>query len=258
MVALSLKWIFGRSVAPRPVSVGNRRVYAIGDVHGCADLLEEVLVRITEDNRARPDVASWQLVFLGDLVDRGPDSKRVVEIASKLAQSIPCISLMGNHEEVMVAALDGNLDALKLFLRYGGYQTLTSYGLSTELLDQGSLEDIHQAMQTAIPIDHQEFLRGLPSCCSFDDYLFVHAGIRPGVTLDQQTDSDMHWIRRDFLEDRSWHEQIVVHGHTISDEIDEHFNRIGIDTGAYCTGRLTAIGLQGEDRWYLTTGDPIA
>lgn len=237
-----------------PLSVGaDQRLYAIGDVHGRADLLEQLLEKIYQDNKIRGEVPQWQMVFLGDLIDRGPESRRVVEVAIQLAAEIPCVTLMGNHEEVMVASLNGNLDALRLFLRFGGYETLQSYGVPDEILERASIEEILQAALAIIPAEHQAFLKGLPSKVEFGDYLFVHAGIRPGVALDKQVESDLHWIRKDFLEDGTRHAKMVVHGHTIAQDVDERPNRICIDTGAYYSGQLTAVCLQDTERWYLQT-----
>lgn len=231
----------------------GRRIYAIGDVHGRVDLLTQLLDMIREDTLARTTDATTQLIFLGDLIDRGPDSRAVVELVRDLCQKTACTALMGNHEEVLISVLEGNLKALPFFLRLGGSETLESYGLDREFLDQETPEVIHDAMLAAIPDEHQAFFKAMPSMLECGDYLFVHAGIRPRVPVDAQAENDMHWIRNDFLDSKADHGRIVVHGHSITQEVDERTNRIGIDTGAYSTGHLTAIGLEAAERWYLTT-----
>lgn len=231
----------------------GKRIYAIGDIHGRFDLLEALLGLITDDIDRQPLSGKVHLVFVGDLIDRGPASKAVVSKVRELCQTTPCTALMGNHEEVLVSILEGNVDALGFFLRLGGYETLLSYGVDRCLLDSGSDEEILKAMHDHIPGDHQAFIRGMPSSYESGDYLFVHAGIRPSVPLDAQSENDLHWIRQDFLKSKANHGKIIVHGHTISPAIDEQPNRIGIDTGAYSTGNLSAVALDGTERWYLTT-----
>lgn len=250
----SLRERFRRSTdASAPSIEEGKRIYAIGDIHGRFDLLEALLGTIKEDIDREPLSGQVHLVFVGDLIDRGPDSKAVVSKVRELCQTTPCTALMGNHEEILVSILEGNIDALGFFLRLGGYETLLSYGVDRSLLDNGSDNEILAAMRERIPDDHQAFLRGMPSAYGSGDYLFVHAGIRPGVPLDAQSENDLHWIRQDFLKSKANHGKIIIHGHTISPEIDERANRIGIDTGAYSTGHLSAIALEGIARWYLTT-----
>lgn len=245
--------LWGKAEAMPACIDDGRRIYAIGDVHGRVDLLTQLLGMIREDTLTRTADANTQLIFLGDLIDRGPDSQAVVELVRDLCQTTACTALMGNHEEVLISVLEGNLKALPFFLRLGGSETLESYGLEREFLDQETPEVIHDAMLTAISDEHQAFFKAMPSMLECGDYLFVHAGIRPRVPVDAQAENDMHWIRKDFLDSKADHGRIVVHGHSITQEVDERTNRIGIDTGAYSTGHLTALGLEAAERWYLTT-----
>jgi serine/threonine protein phosphatase 1 len=230
----------------------GRRIYAVGDIHGRLDLLDRLLAMIDGDDAARGGPAS-ELIFLGDLVDRGPDSRGVVERLMDLGDERPARFLMGNHEEVFLRALEGDIKALRFLIRIGGRETLLSYGISEEdyrTLDFGGLME---AFQAAVPASHIAFLAGFEHWIEAGDYLFVHAGLRPGVLLEEQKTADLRWIRDDFLKHRASFGKMVVHGHSITDEIDERGNRIGIDTGAFASGKLTAIALEGDERWYLST-----
>ncbi|MDO7835068.1 metallophosphoesterase [Sphingobium sp. HBC34] len=231
----------------------DHRVYAIGDVHGRADLLDDLLDRIAQDDKRRGR-ASLTLILLGDLVDRGPQSRQVVERAMALIASggdVRC--LKGNHEEAFLLAAQGDARAMPLFRRMGGMATLESYGLDPALFRVMTDAEIIDWMLAHVPRDHVDFLDTLPDSVIIGDYLFVHAGIRPGVAIERQTSADLRWIRGEFLDHGGMHPKMVVHGHSITADIDAQVNRIGIDTGAYFSGRLSAIGLQGGDRWFLQT-----
>lgn len=242
------------SAEPRLFSVGEgRRVYAIGDVHGRCDLFRQMILAIAADHEARGKVDEFRVVLLGDLIDRGPDSDKVVDIAvalSALWSGFTC--LKGNHEEVFAQACRGDWQALRFF-RGMGRDTLTSYGIESAFIDTADDLALHAAIIDHVPESHRDFIRDLPNYAEVGDYLFVHAGIRPGVDLAEQTAEDLHWIRHDFLSSRAEHPHMVVHGHSITEFIDEQPNRIGIDTGAYASDRLTAIGLEGAERWFLST-----
>lgn len=226
-----------RKPVPPPVRCmpPGERIYAIGDVHGCRDALDTLLALIDADDAARP-AASTTLVFLGDLIDRGPDSRGVVERAMTLERRT--VLLMGNHEEILLDAWEGDLRAGAMFMRIGGRETLASYGV----------DDVAD-----LPRAHVAFIRRFADSHRAGDYLFVHAGVRPGVALAEQTPGDMRWIRRRFTESEFDHGVTVVHGHSTTLAVDERAHRVGIDTGAYATGRLTALGLEGPDRWFLSS-----
>ena len=231
----------------------GQRVYAIGDIHGRRDLLDELIEAIDRDAAARGD-AQTSLIFLGDLIDRGPDSRAVIERAMALAEASDAVRfIFGNHEEAFLAALHRREEAMRFFLRIGGAETLKSYGVTdAELLD--TPEAITALARERVPPEHREFIAAFEDKVVIGDYLFVHAGIRPGVPIDYQAETDLRWIREPFLDHGGRHPHVVVHGHTISDEVEDKGNRIGIDTGAYESGRLTALGLEGERRWLLATG----
>ena len=227
------------------------RAYAIGDVHGRLDLLADLLARIEADNARRGPAKTW-LVFLGDLVDRGPDSRGVVD---RLVENPPAFArnvfLKGNHEEFFLGVLGGDDSGVQHWLAYGGTECAQSYGLTAGWMLNATPAAIMERLVAQVPERHVRFLDGMNDSFRFGDYLFVHAGIRPGVALDKQVSRDLRWIREGFLDDRSDHGVVVVHGHTIVERPEEHPNRIALDTGAYRSGTLTAIGLEGEERWFI-------
>lgn len=222
------------------------RFYAVGDIHGRRDLFD-ALVSAIETDDARMGPADTTIVLLGDLVDRGPDSAGVVDSAMQLAARRPVVLLVGNHEEMFLDSFEDS-GVLRHFLRHGGRETVLSYGIPRAKYDEASLEEVQAMMAQYVPAAHRSFLSGGSDQMAAGDYLFVHAGIAPGVPLDEQKPHHLRWIREPFLEHAGMHEMFVVHGHTITDEIDRRVNRIGIDTGAYRSGRLTALVLEGADR----------
>ncbi len=239
-----------------PPSVADDwRVYAIGDIHGRLDLLDQLLGMLVADDALRPGKRRC-LILLGDLIDRGPHSAQVVERVRALHGSGSDIRLLkGNHEEIFVMAARGDQGAVGFFRRIGGMETLASYGLPLSLsadMDDGA---IAHWMLNHIPRADVDFLDSFVDHLTVGDYLFVHAGIRPRVPIAEQRPSDLRWIRGDFLNHGGRHDKMVVHGHSITLEVENLANRIGIDTGAYYSGRLTAIGLEGADRWFLQTGE---
>ncbi|MEZ5923208.1 MAG: metallophosphoesterase family protein [Hyphomicrobiaceae bacterium] len=222
------------------------RIYAIGDIHGRADLLAEMLAAIAADQRQRPALAETRLVFLGDYIDRGPASKQVVELLeTRIPKGCRPIFLKGNHEDMLLKALISPA-GLEIWLANGGEATLRSYGIHRH---HASSSEIAEAFGT-----HWHFFDSLALTHEAGDYLFVHAGIRPNVALGAQRPNDLLWIRHDFLGHAGDLGRIVVHGHTPASEPEVRTNRIGIDTGAWMTGALTAIRLEGEDRAFLSTG----
>lgn len=246
-----------------PVEAASRipageRVYAIGDIHGRDDLFAALLAKIEADNAARPS-AKTTLILLGDLVDRGPESAGVVERAARLGAPFDAVRLLiGNHEECFLAALTGDVRKLRYFIRIGGDATVKSYWRDDTAYASADFEELAWRLPALVPQSHVDFLGRGDDLIQIGDYVFVHAGVRPGVPLDRQKLSDLRWIREEFLDADPSHDVTVIYGHTISDEVDEAPGRIGIDTGAYVTGRLTAIGLEGGERWILDTGDDQA
>jgi len=254
--AMSVRSLFNFVSRPQPRAYAvpaGRRIYAIGDIHGRLDLLDALLGMIDADDRTRGPGAASELIFLGDLVDRGPDSSGVVERAMALGEARPVRYLMGNHEEVFLRALEGDPKALRFLIRIGGRETLLSYGISESDYRGLDYDELLALAQSKVPAAHRAFIAAFEKWIEVGDYLFVHAGLRPGVAVEDQSTSDLCWIREDFLSHRDSFGKMVVHGHSISQDIDERPNRIGIDTGAFASGRLTAIGLEGDQRWYLST-----
>ena len=229
-------------------------LYAVGDVHGRLDLLQRLLEMIRRDAEAsRADRRT--LVFLGDYVDRGPDSRGVVErLLGDLPQGFDVHFLKGNHEAIL---LDFLAEPWRLdhWLQNGGEETMRSYGVDTQRLAQlGSPPSAwRDAFSEALPEAHLRFFRNLQLSVSFGDYLFVHAGLRPGVPLEAQSEADLVWIRAPFLDHAEPFGKVVVHGHTPGEEPVTRSNRVGIDTGAVFTGRLTALRLEDGSRKFLQT-----
>ena len=249
-----LSKLFGSRRQPRASTASipdGQRVYAIGDVHGCLDKLDALLADIDRDNESRGH-ADTTIILLGDLVDRGPDSAGVIDRLRARQQSEPRMRfLMGNHEEVFLSALDADAKSLKFFCRIGGRETILSYGLSADDYEQMDYAALSDWMLANIPRHDHAFLSGFEDMIVIGDYAFVHAGIRPGVPLEAQTTSDLRWIREPFLDHSGMLHKRIVHGHTIQPDIVVRPHRIGIDTGAYTGGPLSAVGLEGSSIWYL-------
>ena len=245
-----LRRLFGPgSGGPAPAIPAGSRVYAVGDVHGCLALFNMLIAAIEADDAARKG-ADTTIVLLGDLIDRGPDSAGVVVAARALAARRKVRLLMGNHEEMMLDALQST-EVLKHFLRYGGRETVLSYLADPAAYHLAEIDAAQALFRAAVPPEHLAFLQAMEDQIAIGDYLFVHAGVRPEVLLDQQRVADLRWIREPFLSHRNSFGPVVVHGHTITDKPEVRPNRIGIDTGAYRTGRLTALGLEGTARWLI-------
>lgn len=250
--------LFKKTLVPRPLDTARVpdgvRVYAIGDIHGRDDLLDLLLARIEADDQERGP-ADTQIIFLGDLVDRGPGSAAVIETAMALQASGKNVRfLMGNHEEIFVSVCrKGDPKVTRFFLRIGGEETVMSYPITRAEYISLDMEQLTARMATLVPQAHIEFIEGFEDQIIIGDYAFVHAGIRPGVALSEQKPSDMRWIREEFVDQRGDLEKVIVYGHTIYEEVEERGSRIGIDTGAYNSGKLTALALEGSERWYLQT-----
>lgn len=229
------------------------RIYAIGDIHGRDDLLVRLHEEIRKDARARP-AGSPVVVYLGDYVDRGPGSSRVIDLLVR--EPLPgftSVTLKGNHEDMMLNFLDG--PPTLGWLLNGGIATLASYGVRAGglALYFADLDGVRCDLCAAVPPAHCRFLRELALMHIVGDYAFVHAGVRPGVDLAAQQPADLMWIRDKFLRSKKDFGKIVVHGHTIADEPQVCANRIGIDTGAFASERLTCLVLEGTRRRFLHT-----
>lgn len=239
--------------ASGPAGARGWRAYAVGDVHGRLDLLEQLLAKIERDLTDRP-ARKVLLVFVGDLIDRGPSSAQVVErLRTYRRDGVQTMFLLGNHEEVLLRVVGGEAGLIAKWCSFGGAECLESYGVdAAKLAGLGDAEAL-SVVRRAIPQAHVEFLETFADSLRFGDYLFVHAGIRPGIEIDQQKQSDLRWIREPFLFDETDHGFVVVHGHTIRPQVEVRPNRIGIDTGAYRSGVLTALAIEGPQTWFLDT-----
>ncbi len=237
-----------------PSAPPGERIYAIGDVHGRADLLRRLLNGIRKD-MARADGALCRVIFLGDYVDRGPQSKETLDILSVLPDHFEHVHfLKGNHEEAMLNFLDDPFGQ-EAWLDFGGVETLESYGVAPPMPRQSAeaLENTRSGLEMALPETHMAFLEGLNLTLTFGDYFFVHAGVRPGVALEDQVQDDLLWIREEFLSSDWAPGKIIIHGHTPREQPVIGRWRIGVDTGAYATGRLTCVVLEGTGRRFLST-----
>lgn len=226
------------------------RVYAIGDVHGCDEQLAAIHARIARDLAQQP-VAGHRIVHVGDYVDRGPAAAAVIERLARLTASDDrVICLRGNHDQLLLDFLADPEAAGAIFLMNGGKATLTSYGVK---LRSANYTTLAERLLAVMPATHRKFLEELPLTARFGDYLFCHAGIRPGVPLDAQSADDLIWIREEFLHDARDHGVVVVHGHTITDALrpEIHPNRIAIDTGTFAGGPLTCLVLEGDRQRFL-------
>jgi len=242
-----------------PVVPAGTRLYAIGDVHGRLDLLREMEALIEEDLAAARRPLHTVLVLLGDYVDRGFDSRRVLDhlIGVSPLRRLPRVLLLGNHDLWLREFLAG-APVGESWLQFGGDATLASYGVGLDrtLPEAERLAAARAALLERFPEAHRHLLERLEPAFSFGDYFLCHAGVRPGVPLEAQSEADLLWIREPFLSYTGEFGKIVVHGHTPSEEPVVRRNRIGIDTGACWTGRLTCLVLEGDEQRFLATGGP--
>lgn len=251
-----LRWLFSFLGAGAPQSASTaripagERVYAIGDIHGCLDLFEALIAAIEADDEAS-SYAVTTVILLGDLVDRGPGSAGVVARARAWQQQRKLRILTGNHEEMFLKSFD-NPEMLRHFLRHGGRETLLSYGIGKKAYMSATLEEVMTLMAKQVPADERAFIEGFEDSIALGDYLFVHAGVDPAAALDAQKVHDLRWIREPFLSHDQPLEKVVVHGHTIIDAPVDNGVRIGIDTGAYSSGILTALVLEEDRRRYIS------
>ena len=243
-----------RAEAKAPALPAGTRLYAVGDIHGCVDLLRALSQLIHEDAYRRQAPRNV-IVYLGDFIDRGPDSRGVIE--TLLNEPLPGFEshhLRGNHEDIMLRFLS-DTSVGSSWLNFGGRETLQSYGVEAPApyAPAAEMQRAQHELQLRLPPAHLDFLRRLDVSHGEGDYFFAHAGVRPGVPLDQQRDEDMLWIRDEFLRSDASFGRIVVHGHSITREPDVRKNRIGIDTGAFASNRLTALVAEGTEWFFLQT-----
>ena len=232
--------------ARRPRTPVGVRIYAIGDIHGRADLLEDALKRIDTDLANSPTSVSVE-VFLGDYIDRGPESRRVLDQLVARKRTHQTVFLKGNHETFL---MDFIVDptVLGAWERLGGLETLMSYGVVPSISsDRFRQVQLAADLDRTLPESHRHFLAALKSSFTCGDFFFVHAGVRPGIPLAKQKEEDLLWIRDEFLVCEDDFSKIIVHGHTPVRQPDIRPNRINIDTGAYVTGQLTCLRLEDEE-----------
>jgi serine/threonine protein phosphatase 1 len=247
---LAWKLLTSEVLKERPRVPAGRRVYAIGDVHGRADLLSELFTRIDDDLRSRPHVDSIQ-VFLGDYIDRGPNSREVIDLLIERQRSHQTKFLKGNHEDCVLRLLTDPA-VFSEWKMIGGLSTVLSYGVTPSgHHDPQSHSRIVTDLAHAIPDSHHRFFQSLALSFTVGDFFFAHAGVRPGIPLTAQSPRDLLWIREDFLLHEEDFGKVVVHGHTPAREPDIRRNRINIDTGAYATGRLTCLVLEADQMSFL-------
>ena len=229
-------------------------IYAIGDIHGQLDMLKDALARIEADGG--PDA---RVVFLGDYVDRGPDSCGVLDLLIEGQRAgRNWITLMGNHDRMFAMFMrDYPVTDAHLLVGYdwfheriGGVQTMASYGVT--VTDSDRTYQVHERARAAVPADHVAFLNGLPAYHQEGELLFVHAGIRPGIPLEEQAENDLIWIRQEFLKDQTPHPWLVVHGHTPVDQATHYGNRVNLDAGAGYGRPLATVVFEGRQAWLLT------
>lgn len=244
----------GRAGDAAPTLPAGTRLYAIGDIHGRVDLLRTLRDLVHEDAYRRQAPRNV-VVYLGDYVDRGEESRAVIE--TLLNEPLPGFEshhLKGNHEEIMLRFL-ADTSVGPSWLGFGGRETLRSYGIDPPhpYASAAELQQAQRALVQRLPREHLDFLRRLELSHEEGDYFFVHAGVKPGIPLDEQRDTDLLWIRDEFLQSDASFGRIVVHGHTISRDPDVRRNRIGIDTGAFLSNRLTALVADGTEWFFLQT-----
>jgi serine/threonine protein phosphatase 1 len=252
--------MFARTTASRPSTEGQT-IYAVGDIHGRLDLLQVLLAQIEADAASSTACGKSLLIFVGDYIDRGPASKGVIDriIDTRRSRTFEVRCLMGNHERTLLDFLN---DAAigPIWATHGGIETLVDYGVSAPPIGAGSdaWAKARGAFEAQLPRRHLEFLSSLKSYTVCGDFLFVHAGVRHGVPLGEQTERDLLTIRQDFLTKKTPFEKVVVHGHTPVEAAYSGPHRINIDTGAYATGVLTAVRLLGDQRGFLRATAPTA
>jgi serine/threonine protein phosphatase 1 len=222
------------------------RLYIIGDIHGRSDLLDRIVDEIHRDIDEHGAARECLTITLGDYVDRGPDSRGVLDRLSRNPFTTNYVALRGNHEVLFESFLH-DCSGADIWRQQGGLETLHSYGVPVNRLMRGKgIEEASRALRIAIPKEHLTFLSSLKNYLSIGKYFLCHAGVRPGVPLDQQTINDLLWIRDEFLNSDFAYEKMVIHGHSAHEWPEIKANRINIDTGAFATGRLTCLVIEGR------------
>jgi serine/threonine protein phosphatase 1 len=252
--------MFSRFLKPKrspPTTPPGLVVYAIGDIHGRSDLLRPLLERIVTEAAALPAAGVRPVIIgLGDYVDRGPDSRGVLDLLIDLSgvKALETRFLRGNHDQTLLDFLDDPQNG-PAWCDFGGREALMSYGVRPPggRGDAAAWSAARDALSDAMPRAHLDFLKGLETSLELGDYFFAHAGARPGVPLHAQTDRDLMWIREPFLSDSRPFDRVVVHGHSAGELIHFDQRRINVDTGAYATSQLTAVRLQDTNVSFLFT-----
>jgi len=248
MILAPLNKLFRRESARdiRPQVPAGERYYVVGDIHGRLDLYDALIDAIEEDIATKPE-AAVHVVLLGDLIDRGPESAGVITRTRRWCQVRAVRILAGNHEEMFLESFE-DTEVLRHFLKHGGRETILSFGLPKKQYRNMDLEELFKTLPTLVPQADRDFIAGFEEMIVAGDYVFVHAGIDPKVPLEEQRRSDLLWIRERFLRYKGPLPKVVVHGHTIFDNVKDKGQRIGIDTGAFRSGVLTALVLEGSAR----------
>lgn len=244
----SLRQLFREKPVSRPlpsVPTGER-YYAIGDIHGRLDLFDALIEAIEKDDKALP-AAQTTVVVLGDLVDRGPHSAAVIDRARAWKKQRKVRFIAGNHEEMFLQSFDDR-EMLRHFIKHGGRETLLSYGIKRKRFNELNLKALQTELGRLVPAKHRKFISSFENMILAGDYLFVHAGIHPKRPITEQRQSDLRWIRDRFLKHTEPFSHVIVHGHTIFEKVDTAPSRIGIDTGAFRSGRLSSLVLEGTTR----------
>lgn len=240
-----------------PEAAIGDRIYAVGDIHGRFDLWQDLLGQIRDHSSSLDNRKSRQIIILGDMIDRGEQSREVLEALYTAQRNRKVTVLLGNHEEAMLRAIDGEPGAMRSWLKFGGDATLRSFDIDPPgRNDEFDPIELARTFTNKIPEKWIDWLRSRPISARSNDYFFCHAGIKPGVVLKKQSRSDMLWIRNSFLNSDAAHGVVIVHGHSITPDIELRHNRIGVDTGAYRTGMLTAVYLEEKKCGVMSTGAP--
>lgn len=251
-------WRKKGSRKPPPQIPDGIILYAVGDIHGRSDLLQSLRGLIADDAANASAGARKIVVYLGDYVDRGLDSRGVIDLLLDPLPGFESIHLKGNHEDALLSYLDDHARG-DSWLPIGGDATVMSYGVRLPAGMSPSEREAHMwsEFRERLPSEHLEFFSNLKVMHQVGDYVFVHAGVRPGTPIDQQSPKDLIWIRKTFLDSKADLGAVIVHGHSTTRDPEVRFNRIGIDTCAYATNNLTCLVLEGDSRRFLATGDEV-